>query len=103
MSRNELHAFFLQLLKKVRPADIARATGYTPGAISGVKNGNYTGDDTLVLQAIFAIYGRWHCPAGEMEVGLEECRAEMARPYSAGRIKQWAICQKCDRRNGGKS
>jgi len=103
MSRDDLYSFFIELLKTVSGADIARATGYSSGAISAVKNGKYQGDDTIVLQAVFAIYGNWHCPALNRTIGLAECQTERVRPYSAGRIRQWAACQNCDRNdnNGG--
>jgi hypothetical protein len=99
VNRDELFKFFIELLKTVRGVDIANATGYSDGAISAVKNGKYNGDDTLVLQAIFAVYGKWHCSALGETVGLAECQKEMAKPWSAGNIKQWALCQKCERRN----
>lgn len=98
MSRNDLHSFLITLLGTVSAARIADATGYSDAAISQVKNGRYAGDDTIILQAVFAVFGKWDCPALMIVIGLDECRAEMARPYSSGRVRQWAICQKCDRR-----
>lgn len=98
MSRDALFNFFTTLLTKVPAAEIARATGYTNATVSLVKNGKYQGDDSTFLQAVFAIYGKWHCSALGAEVGLQECRAEMTKPYSAGRVRQWAACQQCERR-----
>ncbi len=98
MSRDDLFSFFTTLLISVTAARIAEATGYSDGAVSLVKNGKYQGDDTIFLQAVFSIYGKWDCPVQGGEVNLQECRAVMSRPYSAARVRQWAVCQKCHRR-----
>lgn len=99
MSHDEQKAFFLNLLKTVRAADIARATGYKDSTVSQVKNGVYDGDDSTFLARVALVYGRWNCPALGIEVGYEQCRIESEQPWSAGRIKQWATCQKCPRNN----
>lgn len=98
MSRDDLFSFFITLLKTVPAARIADATGYSAPAVSQVKNGIYKGDDAIFLQAVFAIYGKWPCPALGSDIDLGQCRAEMAKPYSAGRVRQWAACQNCERR-----
>ncbi|BDV42409.1 hypothetical protein GURASL_13320 [Geotalea uraniireducens] len=99
MSRDNLFSFFITLLKTEPAAQIAAATGYSQGTVSQVKNGKYQGDDTIFLQAVFAVYGKWQCPNLGTDVDLQQCRAEMAKPYSAGRVRQWAVCQQCERRS----
>jgi hypothetical protein len=101
MSRDELREFFLQLLTRVKAADIARKTGYSDAAISNLKHDKYNpeGDDFIILNEIYLAFGRWDCPARDNdEINADQCRTEQKRPYSAGRVQIWALCQKCTRR-----
>lgn len=97
MSSDEQRAFFLELLKTVKAAEIAREVGVSDGLVSAVKKGKYTGDEAKFLAAVAHIYGKWPCPILG-EVGYQQCSEKQAEPYSAGRVKEWAVCQKCTRR-----
>ncbi|MCM0081812.1 hypothetical protein L4X63_09445 [Geomonas sp. Red32] len=98
MSREEQRAFFMALLEREPAANIARETGYSDGTVSQVKHGKYKGDETAFLSKVLLIYGQWSCEALDATVSYKECAAEQTRPYSAGRVRQWAICQQCERR-----
>lgn len=97
MSREEQRSFFLAQLAKVTAAQIARDTGYSDTTVSQVKAGKYKGDEGAFLAKVLLVYGRWNCPI-HGEIDYKACNKEQALPYSAARVKTWALCQRCERR-----
>ena len=100
MSREQQMKLFLEVLARTSAAQIARDTGYSQPTVSQVKNGKYP-DERIFLAKIAEVYARRDCPI-HGDIDHLTCSQEANRPYSAGRVKEWAACRKCEH-NGDKA